>query len=209
MDRLDRSILIIERSLLFLQWAVIAVIVAVFVLMVLSLIVTAADLNPFSWVSRTVRRLSDPFIMPVRRGLMGVGVDPKFAALVVILISILLGWFFLQLSEGVGATVAGLIISIKRANAIAALGHIISGALSIYTLLIFMRIVFSWGMVSYSNRLMRFLVNTTEPLLGPLRRTIPPLGMIDISPIFAFIILWLLKAAVQGTLLSGGVSRFG
>lgn len=209
MDRLDRSILIIERSLLFLQWAVIAVIVAVFVLMVLSLIVSAADLNPFSWVSRTVRRLSDPFIMPVRRGLMGVGVDPKFAALVVILISILLGWFFLQLSEGVGATVAGLIISIKRANAIAALGHIISGALSIYTLLIFMRIVFSWGMVSYSNRLMRFLVNATEPLLGPLRRIIPPLGMIDISPIFAFIILWLLKAAVQGTLLSGGAARFG
>ena len=209
MDRLDRSILIIERSLLFLQWAVIAVIVAVFVLMVLSLIASAADLNPFSWVSRTIRRLSDPFIMPVRRGLMGVGVDPKFAALVVILISILLGWFFLQLSESVGATVAGLIISIRRANAIAALGHIISGALSIYTLLIFMRIVFSWGMVSYSNRLMRFLVNTTEPLLGPLRRIIPPLGMIDISPIFAFIILWLLKAAVQGTLLSGGVSRLG
>jgi len=208
-DRLDRSILIIERSLLFLQWAVIAVIVAVFVLMVLSLIASAADLNPFSWVSRTIRRLSDPFIMPVRRGLMGVGVDPKFAALVVILISILLGWFFLQLSESVGATVAGLIISIRRANAIAALGHIISGALSIYTLLIFMRIVFSWGMVSYSNRLMRFLVNTTEPLLGPLRRIIPPLGMIDISPIFAFIILWLLKAAVQGTLLSGGVSRLG
>ncbi len=95
---MDRSILIIERSLLFLQWAVIAVIVAVFALMVLSLIVSAADLNPFSWVSRTIRRLSDPFIMPVRRGLMGVGVDPKFAALVVILISILLGWFFLALS---------------------------------------------------------------------------------------------------------------
>jgi YggT family protein len=193
---------------MFLQWAVIAVIVAVFVLMVLSLIASAADLNPFSWASRTIRRLSDPFIMPVRRGLMGVGVDPKFAALVVILISILLGWFFLQLSESVGATVAGLILSIRRANAIAALGHIINGALSIYTLLIFMRIVFSWGMVSYSNRLMRFLVNTTEPLLGPLRRIIPPLGMIDISPIFAFIILWLLKAAVQGTLLSGGVSTF-
>jgi YggT family protein len=206
---LDRSILIIERSLQFLSWAVIAVIIAVIILMVLSLIAGAADLNPFSWASRTIRRLSDPFIFPVRRSLMSVGVDPKFAALAVILISILLGWFFLQLSGEVGNTLAGLILSIKSANAVKALGHIIYGALSIYTLLIFIRIVFSWGMVSYSNRLMRFLVNATEPLLGPLRRMIPPLGMMDISPIFAFIILWLLKAAVYGTLLSGGSSRLG
>ncbi len=70
-----------------------------------------------------------------------------------------------------------------------------------------MRIVFSWGMLTYPNRLMRFLVNTTEPLLGPLRRIIPPLGMIDISPIFAFIILWLLKMAVQGTLIRGGIPQ--
>jgi YggT family protein len=48
---------------------------------------------------------------------------------------------------------------------------------------------------------MRFLVNVTEPLLGPLRRIIPPLGMIDISPIVAFFIIWLFQGAVQGTLL--------
>jgi YggT family protein len=101
------------------------------------------------------------------------------------------------------------VLSIGRANAISALGYILVGAVSIYTLLIFMRIVFSWGMVSYSNRLMRFLVNATEPLLGPLRRMIPPLGSMDISPIFAFIILWLLKAAISGTLLRGGASPLG
>ncbi|HEY8226792.1 MAG TPA: YggT family protein, partial [Pyrinomonadaceae bacterium] len=76
-------------------------------------------------------------------------------------------------------------------------------AISIYILLIFIRIIFSWGMVSYSNRLMRFLVDTTEPLLGPLRRIIPPLGMMDISPIIAFLILWLFQQAINGTLLRG------
>jgi YggT family protein len=50
---------------------------------------------------------------------------------------------------------------------------------------------------------MRFLINTTEPLLGPLRRTVPPVGMFDISPIVAFIILWLFQAAIAGTLLRG------
>jgi len=49
---------------------------------------------------------------------------------------------------------------------------------------------------------MRFLVRATEPLLGPLRRIIPPLGFMDISPIVAFLLIWLFQAAIRGTLLS-------
>jgi len=201
--------LIISRSFLFLTWAVEAAIVAIVLLMILRLIANAADLNPFSWASRTIRRLSDAFVMPARRAMMGLGVDPKFAPLVVILIAILLGWFFLWLTEEVAATLIGLIISFKAANPIMGLGYIIYGALSVYIVFIFMRIVFSWGMVSHSNRLMRFLVNTTEPLLGPLRRIIPPLGIMDISPIFAFLILWLFQRAIMGTLLRGGLPPVG
>jgi len=200
---------IISRSFLFLTWAVEAAIVAIVVLMILRLIANAADLNPFTWASRTIRRLSDAFVMPARRALIGLGVDPKFAPLVVILIAILLGWFFLWLTEEVAATLIGLIVSFKAANPIMGLGYIIYGALSVYLVFIFMRIVFSWGMVSYKNRLMRFLVNTTEPLLGPLRRIIPPLGIMDISPIFAFIIIWLFQRAIMGTLLRGGLPPLG
>ena len=196
---------IISRSFLFVTWAIEAVIVAVIVLMVLRMIADAADLNPFSWASRTIRRLTDFFVGSVRRSLMGFGVDPKFAPLVVILLAILLGWFFLWLTEELAQTILGVFISIKAASPVSAIGFIIYGALSVYSVLIFMRIVFSWGMVSYSNRLMRFLVNVTEPLLGPLRRIIPPLGMMDISPIFAFIIIWLFQKAIQGTLLRGGL----
>ena len=43
--------------------------------------------------------------------------------------------------------------------------------------------------------------STTEPLLGPLRRTIPPFGMFDLSALVALIIIWVLQAAVAGTLL--------
>ena len=50
---------------------------------------------------------------------------------------------------------------------------------------------------------MRFLVNVTEPLLGPLRRMIPRLGWLDISPIVAILILMLFQGAVAGTLLQG------
>lgn len=195
--------LIIARTFYFINMAVTAIIVAIIVLMVLRLIGDAADLNPFGWAARTLRRLTDPFVMPVRGALRGFGVDPKFAPLVVILLAVLLGYFVLQLVGTLASTIAGVILSIQNGAMISVLGFILYGLISIYILLIFIRIIFSWGMVSYGNRIMRFLVDATEPLLAPLRRIIPPLGRMDISPIFAFLILWLFQQAIAGTLLRG------
>jgi YggT family protein len=195
--------LIIDRIFWFVSSAVSVVIVAVILLMIVRLIVDAMDLNPFAWTSRTVRRLSDGFVVPVRGGLRGFGVDPKFAPLVVILIVILLGYFLLQLVGTIATTLSGVLLSVQRGAVIPAIGFVLYGLLSIYILLIIIRIIFSWGMISYTNRIMRFLVDTTEPLLGPLRRMIPLLGWLDISPLVAILILWLFQSAIAGTLLRG------
>jgi YggT family protein len=134
-------------------------------------------------------------------------VEPKFAPLVVILLAILFGYFSLQLVSTLISTIGGVIESLVTGRIIAVIGFLLYGLLSIYLLLITLRIIFSWGQVSYSNRIMRFLVDTTEPLLGPLRRMIPPLGWIDISPIVAILIVWLFRTAIAGTLLSGASFR--
>lgn len=192
---------VISRTVLFISWAIQAAIVAIILLMILRMIADARDLNPFGWTSITLRRLTDGFVVPVRGALRQVGVDPKFAPLVVILVAILLAFFLVQLVTTIAMTIEGVITSAVSGAVVSVLGFILYGLISIYILLIFMRIVFSWGMVSYGNRIMRFLVDTTEPLLGPLRRLIPPLGRFDISPIVAFFILWLFQAAIAGTLL--------
>ena len=198
---------VISRTFLFLSWAIQAIIVGVILLMLIRLIADAMDLNPFAWASRTIRRLTDGLVMPVRGGLRNFGIDPKFAPLVAILLVILLGWFLLQLVGTIFTTIVGVLDSAPRGAVVAVLGFLLNGLISIYILLIIMRIVFSWGMVSYGNPVMRFLVNATEPLLGPLRRMIPPLGWIDISPIVAFFILWLFQAAIVGTMLRGVTIR--
>ncbi len=195
--------LIIQRILWFVNRGIELIIVAAIVLMIIRLIADAMDLNPFAWTSRTIRRLTDGFVMPVRGGLRHVGVDPKFAPLVIILLVIVLGYFIGQLAGIIADTIIGVLNSVGRGAVITAIGFIIYGLLSIYLLLILVRIVFSWGQISYHNRVMRFLVNATEPLLGPLRRMLPPLGWIDISPLVAGIIIWFLLAAVRGTLLIG------
>lgn len=195
--------IVIERIFWFIESAFIAFIVAVILLMIIRMIVDKADLNPFGFTHRSVRRLSDPLVFPVRGALREFRADPKFAPLVVILIVVLLGYVTVQLLRTVERTVGGVYISLGMGNLPAVLGTILYGLISIYILLIFIRIIFSLARVSYTNRVMRFLVNITEPLLGPLRRLVPPVGMMDISPIVAFIILWLLQQAVAGTLMGG------
>ena len=195
--------IVIERIFWFIESAFIAFIVAIILLMIIRMIVDKADLNPFGFTHRSVRRLSDSFVFPVRGALREFRADPKFAPLVVILIAVLLGYVSLQLIRTVQQIILGVLFSAASGNFIAIIGTILYGLISIYILLIFIRIIFSLARVSYTNRLMRFLVNITEPLLGPLRRLIPPVGMMDISPIVAFIILWLLQAAVAGTLMGG------
>ncbi|HEX7332652.1 MAG TPA: YggT family protein [Pyrinomonadaceae bacterium] len=194
---------IIQRTFEFVQMAIAVVIFGVIVLMIVRLIVDGMDLNPFAWTSRTVRRLTDWLVIPVRGGLRNVGADPKFAPLVVILISILLGFFLAWLASTIFGTVIGVIDSAQRGAIIPLFGFIIYGVLSVYLLLISMRVVFGWAQLSYTNRLMRFLVDATEPLLGPLRRMIPPLGMFDLSPFVAGLLIWLFLSAVSVTMLSG------
>lgn len=200
--------LIIGRIYWLINWAVIAIILATIGLVLLRLLANYADLNPFSWPTITIRRLTDPLIGPIRRALMGLGVNPKYAPMVTILLATLLGWFMIQLVASIANTIAGVLVSLQHQAIVPAVGYILYGLLAVYTLLVFIRIIFGFGMVSYSNRIMRFLVNATEPLLGPLRRMVPPVGRFDISPIVAFIILWLFQEAIAGTLLRGAPIHF-
>jgi YggT family protein len=190
-----------------LTWyVVVGAIVAIIALMLLRFILNYADVNPFSRPVIYARRLTDPFVNPVRRSLLGFGIQANGAPLVVVLIAILLGYFVFVLAAGLLNTAAGVYVSLTsgRTNGVIAfIGYVLYGLLTLYGLLITIRIIFSWGRVGHHNRLMRFLMNATDPLLMPLRQMVPPIGMFDISPIVAFIIIWLFMTAIQVTLLRG------
>ena len=66
----------------------------------------------------------------------------------------------------------------------------------IYVLAIFGRIIFSWIPIASDSPVAivrTFLVRVTEPLMGPLRRALPPLRLggfgLDLSPMLVLIIL--------------------
>jgi len=60
----------------------------------------------------------------------------------------------------------------------------------ILTFTIFLRIILSWFQISRYSMAVRLLDDITEPILSPLRRIVPMVGMFDITPLIAFAILY-------------------
>jgi YggT family protein len=76
----------------------------------------------------------------------------------------------------------------------------ISQLISVYTFVIFVRIILSWFPASPSGALgqvNRVLIQLTEPVLGPARSIIPSLGPIDISPIIVVVVLGVVQSMLR------------
>ena len=61
---------------------------------------------------------------------------------------------------------------------------------------IFLRAIVSWFAIDPHNPLIQVLDQITEPVLSPLRRVVPRIGMIDITPLVAIILLQVLGQAL-------------
>jgi YggT family protein len=77
--------------------------------------------------------------------------------------------------------------------------RLICSLINVYYIVLFGRIILSWfplqpgtAMASIAS----ILFQLTEPVLGPVRRLIPSIGMIDISPIVVFFGLQILQSSV-------------
>lgn len=67
---------------------------------------------------------------------------------------------------------------------------IVSGVVEFYQLLIVAYVLLSWFPASgFVAEIRGVLASLVEPYLGLFRRIIPPIGMIDISPIVAILVL--------------------
>jgi YggT family protein len=76
--------------------------------------------------------------------------------------------------------------------------QLIQGIFLIYTILLLVRVLGGWVPAWNGSAWMRFVGKYTDPYLNLFRRFIPPLGVIDISPMLAFFALQLVE---QGLLI--------
>ena len=76
------------------------------------------------------------------------------------------------------------------------LGNFIQVFVSLFVTALFLvvlgRVLISWINPRFEGAVARFLYDTTEPLLSPIRRVLPSTGMIDLSPMILVMVLLIL-----------------
>lgn len=152
-------------------------------------------LNPFGTWPRLVRRASDPVLQPLERRIVRSGGSPQDASLWLVGIVILGGLLLLTLLHWLAGVVVSLrVVAYAGPRAVARL--LVDTVFSLLMLAIFVRVIASWLGLSPYSRWMRPFIAATDWLIEPIRRILPPLGMIDMSPMVAWLVLYVVRGLV-------------
>jgi YggT family protein len=162
-------------AILFILDALLTLVVVAFLLRALMPLVRADFRNP---LGQAVLRFTDPLVRPLRRVIGPVGrVDT--ASIVALLLVQFTGAALLRLVAGGGFALPEILI--------AGLLGLAQTVLRFYTVAILAYAVLSWIAPGTYSPATRLLAALCEPLLGPVRRILPPVAGLDLAPLFVLI----------------------
>ncbi len=143
---------------------------------------TRADFyNP---VSQFIVKATRPVLNPLRRVIPGVsGMD---------IASLVLAWLIITLEQLAVLGIAGTGFQ-PAAAALLAIPGLISLIINIFLFAILIQVIVSWINPGSDNPVMGLIRSLTEPLLAPVRRRLPDMGGLDLSPMVVMICLVVLE----------------
>jgi YggT family protein len=171
----------LTQPAVFLVQVLFGLYAALVVLRFLLQLVRADFYNP---LSQFIVRATKPLLNPLRRVIPGVsGMD--IAALV-------LAWFVLTLEQLAILGLAGVGLQ-PLAAALLAIPELISLIINIFLFAILIQVVISWINPGSYNPAISLIHSLTEPMLGSVRRRMPAMGGLDLSPMVVMVGLVVLE----------------
>jgi YggT family protein len=135
-------------------------------------------------IAQAILKLTSPLVVPLRRIVPPIGRIDTATLLVAFVIQYLAILVILALG-GNSARIAPI--------ALTSILDLAMLSIRLFVIAIIIGIVLSWVAPHNINPATMFIRTISEPLLRPFRRLIPPMGGIDISPVFALILLMALS----------------
>jgi YggT family protein len=140
-------------------------------------------------IAQAILKLTSPVVVPIRRIVPPLGKLDTATVLVAFIIQYV--------------TIVILLMIIGRSAgfvpiALTALVNLVLLSLRLFTFAIIVRVVLSWIAPAGYNPALAIIHTLTERILQPFRRVIPPLGGLDLSPLFAIIALMAITIIVAG-----------
>ena len=181
-----------------IQTVVIYAMLAFVVALLARLIFNYSDPNPFGTAGRLsykLKKATDKFVYPAARLLAKFRVDTRLAPLVTIFLAVVLAYFALGVIGNTFFIIDGLTGALAANNAKALIGWVLYALLGIYILFIFIRFLAAWFVFS-RNTFLGFVQRVTDPILIPVQRVIPTIGIFDISAMIVLLLLGFLQTLV-------------
>lgn len=167
-------------------------------MLILRMIFSYTDPNPFGKVGRfgfKVRKVTEKWVYPAARFFAMYRIDTKLAPLLTMFIGFVLTFFFTQIVSNTFFIIDGLTAGVVNGNAKVIIGFVLYGLLSILVLFIFIRFIASW-FVFTRKTFLSFVMKVTNPIMLPVQRLIPPVGMFDISAMIVLLLISFLQSMV-------------
>jgi YggT family protein len=173
---------------------VLAVIVAFIAL--LDWAVRTRRLNPFGPIARFCRRFIDPLMVPVERRIVRAGGQPTSAPWWTLVFVVIGGLLLVWALEFVGGMIGSLTVGLQSPGGLVRL--LLAWTFALLRVALIVRVVSSWFGTSPYSKWIRWSYVLTEWMLAPLRRVVPTIGPVDITPIVAFLLLSLVQSVIGG-----------
>ncbi len=146
-------------------------------------------------VSQFIVTLTNPVLRPLRRFIPGyAGID--IASIVLMLSLQMLELLLIALLYGNTPSPAGLLVL--------AVGKLLEMTVYVFMFAVFARIIISWVNPQLYNPITSLLASLTDFMMQPARRYIPPIGMLDLSPMVVFLMLGLVLRLIVQPILDIG-----
>lgn len=157
--------------------------------------VRTRKISPFNAIARFCRSTVDPLIAPIERKVVRAGGTPASAPLWALAAVVVGGILLLSFLDLVRTQV--VLSMVAGQNGAAGIFHLlVSWTFWILKFALIVRVISSWLPISPSSGWIRWSYALSEPILAPLRRIVPNLGGLDITPILAYFLLNIIESVL-------------
>ena len=147
---------------------------------------TRADFhNP---LSQFLVKVTNPLIVPMRRFIPAIGKVDSSSIVLAYALTFIKTLLLLLLATGAMHLPSALIY---------ALGELIKTIIWVYIFALILQAIMSWIGSSHGNPVAPLVNSITAPIIKPVRKSIPPIGMMDLSPLVVILLLNVLLIIVN------------
>lgn len=167
------------------------------IVVLLRLLLQVARADFYNPISQFVVKATDPLVRPLRRIVPGLGgLDLASLLLALALQFITINLLFLIYGGGIPNPLSALIWSIIGITAT---------IVKVYFFSILASIIFSWIAPGSNHPALSLLQQLNEPVMAPVRKILPPMGGLDLSPILVFILINVFNILLDNAARSSGM----